>query len=834
MSRSWVAHFQLKERLGIGAFGSVWKAWDSKLDRLVALKIPNKDRLSVSEREIFHREARAAAQLNHPNIVRVFETGEDQGVIFIASEYIEGVTLRDYAAANDLTIQQVVEICRKLASALAAAHEAFVIHRDLKPANILIDDEREPHVTDFGLAKRETGEITMTVEGAVMGTFAYMSPEQAQGRSHYVDGRCDQFSLGIILYELLSKQRPFDGGYLSLVQQITSVEPVPPSLHCEKVSRDLETICLKCLQKNPGDRYATCRELESDLSRFLNGEAILARPLNVYERSVRYVQKRWKLLSALAFGIAMIGLAMSVWFAGQSNLELSQVERAVHNVLTAESVEFADELSILKPMRDAAIPLIKARADHIEAKPRERLRSLMALIALEESEVTSVLEFSIENDVPGDECQNIIDTLSINRSPSLRALDDRFMLCDKNSDHQAASRLASLALGLGDCQYVDALVEMRRDMAKRTVFVHTFQTWHGRLSAVSSVIADSDNEDRQGSLLLGVGSISRERVAPDVVAALHRTAREMYANAQSSWARACADWFLRKWGLNDQSIRSETIPNESRNWYANSLGMTLVEIPRGNVARQLGKSAESSADDITEIKMARPFYISDREVSVEQFMAFLNERSNSNTDVEWSHLDPKISPTPKHPVQGVNVFDAVRFCNWLSMREGLARSYKIEKDGIVFRPHANGYRLPTEQEWEYACRATTITDFSSGNDEHLLAQYANFGTGSSMPCGSLMPNPWGLFDMHGNIWEWCWGRFEDPDWLGSSESMRVPDDWVVAFRGGGWSHSAATTASSARFFGNPMFRPNGNGFRVARNKTSDVSALEPQQNQGQR
>jgi serine/threonine protein kinase len=172
-----VGHFELIAQVGVGQFGSVWQAHDKELDRTVAVKIPRKDQLNPAETEQFLREARAAAQLRHPNIVTVHEVGREEGTIYIASDFVQGANLKEWLTAQRLTLRAATQLCVKISEALHHAHEAGVVHRDLKPGNVMIDLEGEPHIMDFGLAKRETAEITMTVEGQILGTPAYMAPE---------------------------------------------------------------------------------------------------------------------------------------------------------------------------------------------------------------------------------------------------------------------------------------------------------------------------------------------------------------------------------------------------------------------------------------------------------------------------------------------------------------------------------------------------------------------------------------------------------------------------------------------------------------------------------
>jgi hypothetical protein len=322
--------------------GVVYKARQISLNRLVALKMiltgphARPDQLSR-----FRAEAEAAAQLHHPNIVPIYEVGDYAGGRYFSMEYIEGGSLAQKLANSVLPARQAAQIVQTLAEAIQAAHQRGIVHRDLKPANVLLVNGGVvrsewsgpthsthqspaiiPKITDFGLAKRLDGELGNTQTGTIMGTPSYLAPEQAEGKNRQVGAGADIYALGAILYETLTGRPPFQGETtLDTLEQVRSREPVPPSRLQPKVGRDLEIICLTCLQKEPRKRYASAGGLADDLRRFLGGEPILARPTPPWEKALKWGKRKPALAALLlVIGVGSVSL-LGVWVESTRQLQ---------------------------------------------------------------------------------------------------------------------------------------------------------------------------------------------------------------------------------------------------------------------------------------------------------------------------------------------------------------------------------------------------------------------------------------------------------------------------------------------------------------------------------
>ena len=306
------ADFELLAEIGHGGMGVVYQARQRSLDRIVALKMLLGGQFAEPQaRARFRSEAEITAQLQHPNIVAIHEVGEHDHLPFFTMDYVEGRSLGELARDKPLTPAAAAGYLGTIARAIAYAHQKGVLHRDLKPSNILIDGSDQPQITDFGLAKRLTGSTTsLTLTGEALGSPNFMPPEQAAGRPKAIGPASDVYGLGAILYYLVTSRPPFIADNLTAaVRQVQDQEPVSPRMLNPGVPKELETICLKCLQKEPSKRYATAGELADELDRFRRGEPILARPVGPVGRAWRWCRRRPALAAALAAVIVLAGVS---------------------------------------------------------------------------------------------------------------------------------------------------------------------------------------------------------------------------------------------------------------------------------------------------------------------------------------------------------------------------------------------------------------------------------------------------------------------------------------------------------------------------------------------
>jgi tetratricopeptide (TPR) repeat protein len=306
-----VPGYEVLAELGRGAMGVVYRARQTRLKRVVALKmILAGSHAGTSQLARFQTEAEAVAQLQHPNIVQIFEVGKHEGLPYFSLELVDGLSLREKLADKPLESAEAARLVEVLARAMHHAHQQGIVHRDLKPANVLLTADGLPKISDFGLAKRLEDDSGQTGTGTILGTPSYMAPEQARGAGNEIGPLADVYALGAILYEMLTGRPPFvTANPVDTVMQVLNEEPVAPRRLQPKVNRDLETICLKCLEKDPPKRYADAQALAEDLRRFRRGEPIQARPVGAAERVWRWCRCNPRIaVPSLAAGLLALAL----------------------------------------------------------------------------------------------------------------------------------------------------------------------------------------------------------------------------------------------------------------------------------------------------------------------------------------------------------------------------------------------------------------------------------------------------------------------------------------------------------------------------------------------
>jgi eukaryotic-like serine/threonine-protein kinase len=358
--------YELLEEIAVGGMGVVYKARQVSLNRVVAVKMILKGTLAAEEDvKRFRAEAEAAANLQHPAIVAIHEVGLHEGQHYFSMDFVEGHSLAQLPREQPLTARQAAEYVRDAAEAVHYAHQQGTLHRDLKPSNILIDRQGRVRITDFGLAKKITGDSDLTLTGQILGTPSYMPPEQALGKRSLIGAASDIYSLGAVLYELLTGRPPFRGeSPAETLRQVESLDPISPRLLSPAVPRDLETICLKCLEKEPHKRYGTAQLLADDLGRYLRGEAVLARPPSPIYRFTKFARRHMTGLAITALIVLFIVLLGGVvgWMVRDREAQRAEYEKRITNyratrlAKTVEDIQLA--LQEAQTLGDRALTLV--------------------------------------------------------------------------------------------------------------------------------------------------------------------------------------------------------------------------------------------------------------------------------------------------------------------------------------------------------------------------------------------------------------------------------------------------------------------------------------------
>jgi len=767
--------YQLLRPLGEGAMGSVYLALDTTLDRQVALNIPKIEGTANAEfMARFAREAKAAASLKHPNICSVYDTGEHEGTSYITMDFIDGVPLSRFIGSEKLqSVDSILYMITTIAEAVGHAHSKGVIHRDLKPGNILIDADFKPHVTDFGLARRAGGaadESRITQEGLLIGTPAYMAPEQVKGEQSKVGPQSDIYSLGVILFELLTCRLPFEGKMPEMLAKVLRDDPPVPSRIRKDLTNDVDELCLKMLQKEPERRFASIMDVISgfaEVRRKIREDAVPCKNVTARPKTTLAIEKTLQasFLRKPMIVAALVGLItlIPIFYCVIMYLKSGNQIIAVH---------VDDEW--LKLLGGELTLMVDGNSRTISAQTKTG-DALAVTVSL------GPHTFSVKH---GDTVVHDPKTFQIER-------DGRRVLHIRKED---------LTLS-------DVVPSKQRNRG---------------VASVAAVQSPSGPPLAQGH------PSDNSTLPPLAIAPFDARQAKKF---QDEWAAYAGE------------------PIE----YENSIGMTLQLIPPGEF--MMGSPEDEPGRDAGEkqhrVRLTKPFYMGACEVTLAQFEAFVNEtgyKTEAESDglggrgwddqgeftnkPEYIWRTPGFPQTDTHPVVHVSWNDAHQFTIWLSRKEAVE------------------YRLPTEAEWEYACRAGSTTWYSNGNDPEKLAIIGNIADPTTLaefpewtgaitssdgqlytaPVASFQPNAFALYDLHGNVWEWCQDRY---DYEAYTTRTGTTVDPFVEFgvnrllRNGGWTTYPENVRAAARSGDAPNYRFASLGFRVARSiaKASDSGTL---------
>ncbi len=540
-----------------------------------------------------------------------------------------------------------------------------------------------------------------------------------------------------------------------------------------------------------------CIRLGTELGNRSTSEA------NYLEAAKRYHLSRW----AIALMVLLIALLSLNRYASSKHELLVSLQEAsnkqqsqllLDRLFDAPAAAVPYAIENLQAHHDLAMERLRANLANAQCDDAKRLRSAVALAEFGTVDQACLIQ-GIRDDFH-QECGNIVRAMAHDRTNSIAALNELYAEAEAASDHRLESRVAICLLLLNEPAHAVSQCEQRPDLVERSMFVKTIEKWHANIQQLVEAASIADNDELRSSICLGVGQVPFHTIELQVLDDTCETFTQWYETEPNAGLHSAAYWVLDRWKRTPDLPAPRDANSTSRDWRVNAVGMTMINVSN----RWRPVDVKSAGEVLCLASTIEPtLWVCDREVSTELFNGFMQDSKYpvEMKPSEWPGADNRRSPFNRSPVQSVSWFEAVMFCNWLSTVDGAQPCYLKLKSNWELVQSTGGYRLPTENEWEIACRAGTSTTFSSGEDLEILSDYAVILSHHSEPGATKMPNAWGLFDMHGNVYEWC------QDWLLPEKRRRI-------LRSGAFDYEPRNARSDFQQHNLPSYRSFTIGFRV--------------------
>lgn len=774
--------YRILEEVARGGMGVVYKAWDAKLKRPVALKVLKAwENAPLEETQRFHREARLAARLTHPNIVTIYDAGNENGVPYFTMDFVEGQTLSEYLKKSTSQLREKLNIIREIALALDYAHSQGVIHRDVKPGNIILDVNKHALLTDFGLAKgtNSMDSRRLTKSGEAIGTPSYMSPEQAKGSAN-LDARSDIYSLGAVLYEVLAGSPPFEGNTVgAVISAVISQEPIPPGKLKPGLHPDIETICLKAMAKDPDYRYQTAKEMADDIDSFLYGEGIKAKPVNFAKKVWKRIRRNSALiLSITSFAIFFFSFIGAVyikeyfvskkakenykigmqWLEKQNYFSaLSFFKEASHDREIHQTIQKTLSSLVSKHIEEGTNLFIKYQKDkkNTEDQYQEKLKFFQ-----------SISEYQAKKDSLWD-IQRCIDLKKQNQ---------------RNIFHASQNFLQAMLLEPFNMSAFQGIAQIHSEIMEKEEknFPFSFIELLSRLkqekissSQEGGKIFIESAPEKSSVYLFAIQDLCLQKMAiPYTWIEKIPEGKEKEANFLESLAmqELNPNSYLGQTPLETPLLPSGyyLIVVDEKQHIPKKVLIKLSPKEKKNIKLNLLEESPLLKDfSYVEIPGSEKYdhYIGITEVTCAQYQKFLNDPNTIHQYNQWQNAG-KLAYIPRirqkkiweykrdgfvanvelsYPVTGISWEDASEYCRWLTQKS----------NNTVL------YRLPTYQEWQWIAGNVDKREYTWGNfydiffllptlqKKMLKAHETKFDI-----------SPYGIKNMGGNISEWCQDDFQ--------------------------------------------------------------------------